>query len=136
MLVAALVLACGLPPEPANTAPPPASTAPPPRAPVAPPAPIAADPLASMRSNPLRITRHGECRMACRQFQRAEVEDLLAHGTWMPERTRHDGPCPSHALEGTTADGQHARMVFAACDRVTKLVTAIDLDREYACDCD
>lgn len=119
----------------------PEATSPPalPPTPIAAPVPAVAapaDPLATMRANPLRITRHGECRMACREFDREEVQAFLEGAEWNPDRTRNDGACPSHALEGTTRDGQNARMVFAACDRVTKLVTAIDLDTEHHCDCD
>ena len=74
--------------------------------------------------------------MGCRHFDLAEVKDVLANGQWIPERTRTDGRCPSHAIEGTTRDGQRARMVFAACDTKTRLVTAIDLDTDWNCTCD
>lgn len=99
-------------------------------------APVSADPiLAAMAARPLVETRHGACRMACRHLDREEVEQMLVRGHINPERTRHDGTCPSYAVEGTTRDGQHARIVFAACDDVTKVVTAIDLDRDWPCEC-
>ena len=98
--------------------------------------PVAPRPLAEMRAAPLSFTQHGRCRMRCRQFDEAEVRHVLATGELQPERTRLDGRCPSHALEGTTPDGQQARMVFAACPGDTRLVTAIDLDRSWPCDCD
>lgn len=110
--------------------------------PVAPPAeppavaPLLSQPVESWRTRRLTITRHGECRMGCRRFDRAEVEQVLAEGRLVPERTRLDGRCPSHAIEGTTRDGQHARMVFAACERETRLVTAIDLDTDWPCACE
>lgn len=94
------------------------------------------DPIvAAMAARPLVTTRHGECRMACRHIDTAEVKDLLRTGTIDPSRTRTDGRCPSHALEGHTDDGQHVRIVYAACPDETRLVTAIDLDREWPCDC-
>ncbi len=95
----------------------------------------AADPVAAMRAKPLTITRHARCRMDCRKFADREVEQFLAEAEWVPERTRLDGECPSHALEGTTYDGQRARMVFAACADQTKLVTAIDLGKDWPCAC-
>ncbi|MFT4626487.1 MAG: hypothetical protein ACI8PZ_005164 [Myxococcota bacterium] len=105
-------------------------------APVTAPAPAPADPVAAMRAQPLDYTRHARCRMGCRKFDEGEVKAILATGTFDPSRSRHDGDCPSHALEGTTSDGQHARMVFAACPDETRVVTVIDLDTDWPCDCD
>ena len=94
------------------------------------------DPIAQMRANPIATSRHGACRMACRHIDEAEVRDILATGTLDPERTRLDGECPSHALEGRTDDGQDVRIVFAACPNETRVVTAIDLSKDWPCDCD
>jgi hypothetical protein len=44
-------------------------------------------------------------------------------------------PCPTYALEGYTDDNQHVRIVFAQCDNITKVVTCIDLDKEWQCHC-
>ena len=88
-----------------------------------------------MATQPLVLTRHGECRMACRHIDRDEVEATLREGRHVPERTRDDGECPSHAFEHRTADGQQVRVIFAACPTETRVVTAIDLDREWDCDC-
>lgn len=75
--------------------------------------------------------------MNCRRIDREEVEAILhSDGVRRPERTRTDGECPTHALEGRTRDGQNARLVFAACTDETRLVTAIDLDTDWPCgDC-
>ena len=42
---------------------------------------------------------------------------------------------PEYALEGTTSDNQRVRIVFAQCDTKSKVVTVIDLNKEWACDC-
>jgi hypothetical protein len=123
MLLLALVLACA--PAPSGA---PASA---PAKPASPSDPL----LAAMAGKPLVETHHGSCRMACRHIDRDEVEDVLRTGRIDPSRTRNDGSCPSHAVEGTTDDGQRVRVVFAACDDVTKVVTAIDLGRDWPCDC-
>ncbi len=91
--------------------------------------------LAQLRSRPLQMTAHGRCRMDCRGIDTSEVQQLLVDGEWVPERTRHDGPCSSHAIEGRSDDGQNLRVVFAACPDETRVVTAIDLDTEHACSC-
>lgn len=116
----ALWVACAIPAPPGQPAPP----------------PQAADPMAALRAKPLALTRHARCRMACRHFDEAEVRAFLASARWDPERSRDDGACPSHAFEGQTRDGQRARMVFADCPDEAKLVTAIDLDTDWPCECE
>lgn len=91
--------------------------------------------LARLAQKPLRYTRHGRCRMDCRHITEAEVEALLEDGHIAPDRTRHDGECVSYAVEGQTDDGQHVRIVYADCDRETRVVTTIDLDSDWPCDC-
>jgi hypothetical protein len=95
-----------------------------------------ADPvLARLASKPLRYTRHGRCRMGCRHISQAEVRALLDDGRVAPERTRHDGECASYAVEGRTDDGQDVRIVYADCARETRVVTTIDLGRDWPCSC-
>jgi Domain of unknown function (DUF4258) len=85
----------------------------------------------------LVYTKHARCRMACRMVSAAEVEDILKTGTINYAKTREqDQPCPSYALEGySRQDHQHLRIVFAQCEDLTKVVTCIDLDNNYACSC-
>jgi hypothetical protein len=112
--------------------------APPPAAPSAPKAPPAAQPTIqqAMAARPLVKTHHGTCRMACRKIDDAEVTSVLNTGVLIAERTRNDGECPSHAIEGKGTDGHALRIVFAACSDETRLVTAIDLDEDWPCSCD
>ena len=95
-----------------------------------------ADPvLARLAQKPLRYTQHGRCRMACRHITEAEVEALLEDGHIAPDRTRTDGECVSYAVEGHTDDGQEVRVVYADCDRETRVVTTIDLGQDWPCEC-
>jgi hypothetical protein len=95
-----------------------------------------ADPvLARLAEKPLRYTHHGRCRMACRHITEAEVEALLEDGRIAPDRTRTDGECVSYAVEGHTDDGQEVRIVYADCDRETRVVTTIDLGQDWPCEC-
>ena len=91
--------------------------------------------LARLAQKPLRYTQHGRCRMACRHITEAEVQDLLSDGHIAPDRTRTDGECVSYAVEGRTDDGQDVRIVYADCDRETRVVTTIDLDTDWPCSC-
>ncbi|MCB9780609.1 MAG: DUF4258 domain-containing protein [Alphaproteobacteria bacterium] len=141
-----LLLACALSSEPSPATAPergPATanapaTSPEPAPATAPePAPATSPDLrAQLAARPLVLTRHGECRMACRHIDRSEVVHLLATGDLVPERSRTDGECPSHAIEGRTPDGQTARLVVAACPDETRVVTVIDLDTDWECACD
>ncbi len=84
----------------------------------------------------LEYTKHAKCRMKCRQISEAEVEDVMKNGKINYRKSDlNDQPCPAYALEGYTKDNQRVRIVFAQCDNVTKVVTCIDLDNEYECDC-
>lgn len=93
----------------------------------------------SFSRNPEKLvyTRHARCRMDCRRITKEEVLDILKNGKLNPGKSDpHDRPCPSFALEGyTRQDGQHVRIVFARCGDLTKVITCIDLDREFSCNC-
>lgn len=85
----------------------------------------------------LEYTAHAKCRMKCRHITQAEVQDIMKNGNINYTKSDlNDTPCPTYALEGyTQADNQHVRIVFAQCLQKTKVVTCIDLDDDFACDC-
>lgn len=92
------------------------------------------------RSHKLIYTKHARCRMACRDITEAEVEGILSTGVVNEQKSQEEneeaeGHCPTYALEGNSADGQHLRIVFGACDKTTKVITAIDLGVEHECNC-
>jgi hypothetical protein len=91
-----------------------------------------------LQSHSLVYTHHAECRMKCRQISENEVKQILQNGEVNFRKSNTRGkPCPSYALEGKTSDGQHVRIVFAACDSITKVITAIDLyAKNDTCQCD
>ncbi|MEZ2442468.1 DUF4258 domain-containing protein [Chitinophaga sp. RCC_12] len=86
----------------------------------------------------LEYTKHATCRMDCRQVTTAEVEEILAEGKINAEKSNpEDRPCPTYALEGYSSEGQHLRIVFAPCDsQHAKVITCIDLDKDWVCHCD
>lgn len=96
----------------------------------------AADNAVIDRQAKLIYTKHAICRMECRQVTRAEVTQILAEGHINMEKSNPNSkPCPTYALEGYSSDGQHLRIVFAPCGEETKVVTCIDLEKEWACSC-
>jgi len=88
-------------------------------------------------STNITLTRHAKCRMECRHISYEEVMDILQNGNINYRKSElNDVPCPTYALEGyTKQDNQHVRIVFAQCDNETKVVTCIDLENEFSCDC-
>lgn len=92
------------------------------------------------RHHKLVYTRHARCRMECREISEAEVEYILATGVINEAKSREeneeaDGHCPTYALEGNTKDGQHVRIVYGACPKITKVITTIDLGEDHKCNC-
>lgn len=84
----------------------------------------------------LEYTQHATCRMDCRQITQSEVQDIMREGAINYRKSNAKGsPCPTYAVEGYTDDKQHVRIVFAQCDNTTKVVTCIDLDKEWKCHC-
>ena len=92
------------------------------------------------RHHKLIFTKHARCRMECREITEEEVENIVATGTINEAKSKEeneeaDGHCPTYALEGNTKDGQHVRIVVGACEKITKVITAIDLGAEHECNC-
>ena len=81
-------------------------------------------------------TKHARCRMACRQIDETEVKEILERGRVNHEKSDPASrPDPKFALEGRTHDGQEVRIVFAAADNGMVVITVIDLQKEWTCNC-
>jgi hypothetical protein len=84
----------------------------------------------------LIYTKHARCRMSCRHIDESEVKDILENGTVNDRKSEPAArPDPKYALEGRTRDGQQVRIVFAPTDRGMVVITVIDLDTDWSCDC-
>lgn len=81
-------------------------------------------------------TKHAKCRMDCRHISKEEINFIREEGNINYRKSDlEDKPCPTIAKEGRSKDGQMLRVVFAECVNETKVVTAIDLENEYTCNC-
>jgi hypothetical protein len=88
------------------------------------------------RASYIEYTRHSKCRMGCRHISQAEVEEIMQDGKINYNKSNVKAkPCPTYALEGITKDEQRIRIVFAQCDFKSKVVTVIDLNTDWNCDC-
>lgn len=84
----------------------------------------------------IEYTAHASCRMQCRKISQAEVEEIMRDGKINYSKSNVQAkPCPEYALEGITKDNQRVRIVFAQCDFKTKVVTTIDLGKDWECYC-
>jgi hypothetical protein len=84
----------------------------------------------------LEYSKHAKCRMECRRISQAEVEEIMQNGKINYNKSDlQNARCPRYAIEGITADNQKVRIVFAQCNEKTEVVTVIDLDTEWSCDC-
>lgn len=84
----------------------------------------------------LQYSNHAKCRMACRHITQGEVEETMRDGKINYNKSDlQNARCPRYALEDVTKDDQRVRIVFAQCNNYTEVVTVIDLDTEWTCDC-
>jgi hypothetical protein len=80
-------------------------------------------------------TKHARCRMECRHIDETEVKEILQEGQLNTARIEEDDRGKTYPLEGVTHDKQRVRIVFAPKQDELVVVTVIDLDKEWNCDC-
>jgi hypothetical protein len=81
------------------------------------------------------FSKHAKCRMDCRKIDESEVKEILKSGTINHKKIQNDKRGKTYPVEGFTHDKQHVRIVFAPKDDGLVVVTVIDLDTEWKCDC-
>lgn len=84
----------------------------------------------------LYFTKHASCRMDCRHISREDIEEIMEKGVINYNKSKkYDRPCPTFAVQGTTDEGEHLRVIFAQCRNETKIVTCYNLDEDFTCNC-
>jgi hypothetical protein len=83
----------------------------------------------------LIYSKHARCRMDCRHIDESEVEEILDEGTINYNKIEKSEKGKSYPLEGVTHDKQRVRIVFAPKNENLVVVTVIDLDKDWYCDC-
>jgi hypothetical protein len=83
----------------------------------------------------LIFTKHARCRMECRHIDESEVQEILQDGVVNYKKVEESEKGKSYPLEGFTHDKQHVRIVFAPKRNDLVVVTVIDLERDWPCDC-
>jgi hypothetical protein len=80
-------------------------------------------------------TKHARCRMDCRHIDETEVMEILKQGQINAAKIEEDERGKTYPLEGITHDKQHVRIVFAPKQDELVVVTVIDLEKEWPCNC-
>lgn len=85
----------------------------------------------------LVYTKHAECRMDCRQITEQEITEILTTGRLNRQKSGYDKKHnnETYALEGYSHEKQHIRVVVTPQGSRLLVITVIDLDKEWACDC-
>ena len=83
----------------------------------------------------ISYSKHALCRMDCRHIDESEVKEILQKGEVNYDKIEEGPQGRSYPLEGVTHDQQHVRIVFAPHENDLVVVTVIDLDKEWQCDC-
>lgn len=84
----------------------------------------------------LSYTQHAKCRMQCRNITEYEIREVLKEGVLnLKKSDLNDKPCPTYAIEDRVQDGTRLRIVFGKCNNQIKVITCIDLDQNFDCDC-
>ena len=81
------------------------------------------------------FSKHAKCRMDCRKIDESEVKDILRNGKINHKKIQRDKRGKTYPVEGYTRDKQQVRIVFAPKGEALVVVTVIDLDTEWKCDC-
>lgn len=87
------------------------------------------------RTSRILYSKHARCRMQCRNIDETEVKEILEKGVINYNKMEDDARGKTFPLEGVTHDNQHVRIIFAPKDDGLLVVTCIDLDRDWSCDC-
>jgi hypothetical protein len=86
--------------------------------------------------NNLILTKHARCRMECRDITEEEIKEILHDGNINYSKSDlNDKRGATYALDGYSHEHQHLRIVVAPKQSELVVVTCIDLDKEWQCDC-
>ena len=86
-------------------------------------------------TNNIIFSKHAKCRMDCREIDESEVKEILKSGRINYKKIQSDKRGKTYPVEGYTHDKQHVRIVFAPKGDGLVVVTVIDLETEWACNC-
>ena len=88
------------------------------------------------KAHKIIYSKHARCRMECRHIDESEVMEILENGKLNYSKIEQDNRGKTYPLEGITHDQQNVRIVFAPQENNLVVVTVIDLEKDWKCNCD
>jgi hypothetical protein len=84
----------------------------------------------------LILTNHAKCRMDCRNITEQEIKEIIHDGkvNYSKSGTGTKGD-ETYTLEGYSNEHQHLRIIVAPESDGLVVITCIDLDNEWQCNC-
>ena len=87
-------------------------------------------------TNHLILTKHAKCRMDCRHINTHEIKEIIKTGNVNYSKSgRGSKGDETYALEGYSNEHQHLRIVVAPENDGLVVITCIDLDNDWPCNC-
>jgi hypothetical protein len=84
----------------------------------------------------LILTKHVRCRMDCRHITVDEIKEIIHSGNVNYLKSgRGSKNDQTYALEGYSNEHQHVRVIVAPESDGLVVITCIDLDKEWPCNC-
>jgi Domain of unknown function (DUF4258) len=84
----------------------------------------------------LVLTKHARCRMDCRHITDTELKTVIHTGNVNYSKSGEGSKGDkTYALEGYSDEHQHLRVVVAPESDGLVVITCIDLDHEWPCNC-
>ena len=84
----------------------------------------------------LLLTKHVRCRMGCRHITLDEIKEIMKDGNENVAKSGEGNKGDmTYALEGYSTEHQHIRVVVAPKNNAVVVITCIDLDKEWPCNC-
>lgn len=83
----------------------------------------------------IEYTRHAKCRMECRDIDKNEIQQILQKGSINYEKVGVTSKGKTYPVEGITNSGQKIRVVVALHQAKIVIITVIDLEKEWFCNC-
>ncbi|HMO60819.1 MAG TPA: DUF4258 domain-containing protein [Ferruginibacter sp.] len=80
-------------------------------------------------------SKHALCRMDCRHINEWEVKEIILKGKINYDKIEEDNRGITYPLEGVTQDKQFIRVVVAPKENSIVIVTVVDLDTNWTCNC-
>ncbi len=84
----------------------------------------------------LKLTKHAKCRMECRHITLQEIKEILQKGNENFAKSGEGSKGDKiYALEGYSSELQHIRIIVAPENNEVAVITCIDLDKDWPCNC-